>query len=615
MPINYKYRETALSTSAEYLSFNVFSLRAAYLSKAICVTDVVNEVLSRIEKYKAHNIWISLQSSDSLMTQARALALQNPESLPLYGIPFAVKDNIDVIGVSTTAACPGFSYLPKQTAFAVQQLIEAGALFIGKTNMDQFATGLTGTRSPPVFGICKNALNPAFISGGSSSGSAVAVALNQVSFALGTDTAGSGRIPAAFNNIFGLKPSRGLISCSGVVPACKSLDCVSLFSHTAAEAEAVFQFLLGYDIQDSYTRYERKLLPRMTDNAVRPRFGVPKPTQLKFFGNLESADLFNQTIVNLQQIGDVVEIDFQPFLEAAFLLYDGPWIAERYAGIREFIASQPDQLHEVIATVLSGATTKTAIDAFTALHHLQDLKQQILPIMHGLTGIMVPTAPTIYTIAEVLADPIQLNSNLGYYTNYMNLLDLCAVAIPTGFYANGMPFGVTLFAEALADWRLLALAKHIEALIRAETVLQQAPAIRQDVTLATTGYRRIAVCGAHMQGLPLNSQLLALGGKFYGMAKTAANYRLFVLATPSPERPGLMRDEAHGQAIELELWDLPMANWAAFIAQINSPLCIGSVELADGSWQSGFLCEGYPLGLSVEISALGGWRNYLKANC
>ena len=448
-----------MNTSINLLSLDLFALRDAYLSRTVTVSEVIGQVLVQAGDFKDRNIWISLQAPETLMAEAVKLEQRDPAQLPLYGIPFAVKDNIDFAGLPTTAACPDFSYLPAQTAFAVQRLIDAGAVLIGKTNMDQFATGLNGTRSPEPYGICKNSLNPDYIAGGSSSGSAVAVALNIVSFSLGTDTAGSGRVPAAFNNIVGVKPTRGLISCAGVVPACKSLDCVSIFSRSAAEAEYLLDILTLFDPNDSYARDQRQLIPAL-NKEDKLRFGVPKPEQLNFFGDQQGAALFSQAISTLQSIGEVVEIDFQPFLETALLLYGGPWVAERYAGIRDYIETRPEQLHPVIHQVLSTAQDKSAVDAFAALHRLQQLKRETHTLLQGLSCIVTPTAPRIYRIDEVLGDPVNLNSNLGYYTNFMNLLDLCAVAIPSGFYENGLPFGITLFSTALSDNRLLGYAKH-----------------------------------------------------------------------------------------------------------------------------------------------------------
>ena len=600
-----------MNTSTEFLSLDIFTLRQAYLDGTITVSAVIQHTLARVKDFKDHNIWISLHAESTLMAQAKELESLNPKDLPLYGIPFAVKDNIDCVGLPTTAACPGFSFLPAKSAFVVQKLIDAGAVLIGKTNMDQFATGLTGTRSPEPYGICKNAINPDYISGGSSSGSAVAVALNIVSFSLGTDTAGSGRVPAGFNNIVGLKPTRGLLSCSGVVPACKSLDCVSIFSQTIAEAEYLLAIVNAYDANDSYARNDQ-LLDAGISATAQLRFGVPKPEQLQYFGDPEGEVLFTQIIAKLQTLGEVVEIDFQSFLEAAALLYEGPWLAERYAGIRAFIESHPEQLHPVILEVLAAAKDKNAIAAFDALHRLQQLKRQTATLLQGLSCIVVPTAPRIYRIEEVLANPIRLNSNLGYYTNYMNLLDLSAVAIPAGFYANGLPFGITLFSTALSDIRLLGIAKGLEAARQTASAPTKPANSMNGAAPGSSRYQRIAVCGAHMQGLPLNPQLLDLGARFYATARTSANYRLYALAIAPPERPGLVRDDSQGQSIALELWELPKENWAGFISNIKSPLCIGSVEMVDGSWEYGFLCEPYPLGRSVDITGFGGWRNYLK---
>lgn len=599
-----------MKTAGDCVPLNLFALREAYLKKTVSVTEVVQGLLNRIAAFKAHNVWISLQAPDVLLAQARALELQDPAGLPLYGVPFAVKDNIDVAGLPTTAACPGFSYVPSVHAKSVQLLVDAGALVVGKTNMDQFATGLTGTRSPEPYGICKNAFNPDYISGGSSSGSAVAVALSLVSFALGTDTAGSGRVPAAFNNITGLKPTRGLISCSGVVPACRSLDCVSVFSMTAGEAHYLLNILQVKDDKDCYARIDRSLPAGSLSAGQKLRFGVPKAAQLEFFGDAEGAGLFGQMLEKLGRLGELVEIDFQPFKEAAALLYDGPWVAERYAGLSGFIEDHPEELHPVIKQIFSGAHGKTAADTFKAMHRLQALRQEAEKLIQGLACIVVPTAPRIYRIEEVLANPVRLNTNLGYYTNFMNLLDLSAVAVPAGFAANGLPFGVTLFAEALADIRLLALASELEN-------GQDGGSFSRSVLTRDNGnpnrYRRIAVCGAHMQGLALNRQLQDLGAKFASVGKTSGSYRLFLLSASLPERPGLVRDEYNGQSIELELWDLPAENWADFIANIKTPLCIGSVELDNGQWEYGFLCEHYPLVNALEITSFGGWRHFLNS--
>ncbi|MGH8553104.1 MAG: allophanate hydrolase, partial [Methylococcales bacterium] len=418
----------------------MFKLRQSYLDRALSPADLVDEILNRIEGSADYNIWISVRSRYELLAEAKSLASRDPDSLPLYGIPFAVKDNIDVQGLPTTAACPEFSHFPEQSAFAVRLLVDAGAIVIGKSNLDQFATGLTGTRSPQPYGICRNAINPDYISGGSSSGSAVAVALNQVTFSLGTDTAGSGRVPAAFNNLVGFKPTRGLIGCSGLVPACKSLDCVSLFSRSVAEAEYLFGVLNVPDPDDAYARTDHRLLDRLESGSGAFCIGVPKPEQLEFFGDAEGARLFHDAIDRFKMRGAIVEvIDFGPFMEATGMLYDGPWIAERHAGIRRFLETNPGALHPVTAQVYATASDKSAIEAFEAFNRLAELKRETTRLLASLSCIAVPTAARIYRIDEVLADPIGINTQLGYYTNSMNLLDLAAIAIPAGFYSHGLP--------------------------------------------------------------------------------------------------------------------------------------------------------------------------------
>lgn len=595
-----------MNNTADAMTMDLFALRNAYLAESLTPSDIIETVLKRIERCRGYNAWISVRSREDLLAEALRLRRLDPAGLPLYGIPFAVKDNIDVAGLSTTAACPAFGYRPARSAFAVQALANAGAIVIGKTNLDQFATGLTGTRVPEMYGVCKNALNPDYISGGSSSGSAVAVALDQVGFSLGTDTAGSGRIPAAFNGIVGFKPSRGLISCAGVVPACKSLDCVSIFTRSAEAADYVFDLLNVADSGDAYARESRDLLD--ADACVfagaGPRVGVPRPDQLEFFGDGEGARLFASAVERLESLGAAVEtVDFSPFLEAASLLYEGPWIAERYAGIQHFIKANPEALHPVTAGILGAARGKSAVQAFQAFHRLAELKRQTHKLLATLTCMAVPTAGRIYRIAEVLADPVATNTRLGYYTNYMNLLDLCALAIPAGSYAAGLPFGITLFAAPLADRRLLALAQRYMAPDGDTGALADRP--------PSPRYIRIAVCGAHMRGLPLNGQLTELGARFCAFARTSASYRLYALPLAPPERPGLVRDPAGGAPIELELWEMPVARLADFVRKIPDPLCLGSVELNDGRWEYGFLCQQHGIAQAQDITPFGGWRRYL----
>jgi len=561
-----------------------------------------------------HNAWISLVSAEQLEGWLAGLETQDPASLPLYGIPFAIKDNLDLAGLPTTAACPDFAYRAEESAFVVKRLMDAGAIPLGKTNLDQFATGLVGVRSP--YGACRNPFDAEYISGGSSSGSAVAVACGQVCFALGTDTAGSGRVPAAFNNILGLKASKGLLSTSGLVPACRSLDCVTLLAHSAEDLERLLEVAAQFDAADPYAR------PNAISNgpgAWQPaaegafRFGVPRPQQLAFFGNDQAQALFTASIKRLQDLGgEAVEIDFAPFLEAARLLYEGPWVAERLAAIEAFFLADPQRCLPVIRTIIGGALGKMAVEAFQAQYRLMALKRQADTELARVDLVLTPTAGTQYRIDEVEADPIRLNANLGYYTNFMNLLDYCAVAVPAGFLDNGLPWGVTLFGPAFADRRLLSLAAR----------WQQALALPLGATgqsLPGPGLLRrgdaawveIAVCGAHLSGLPLNHQLTSRGGVLVESTRTAPNYRFHALAGGPPLRPALVRDESRGAAIELEVWSLPLAELGSFVAGIPAPLGIGKLELADGRWVSGFICEPCGLADAREITALGSWRRYL----
>jgi allophanate hydrolase len=441
------------------MNLNIAALRSRYLDGSLTPTQLVNALDAAIGIDDPHHIWIRCLSREEMLAYAGALEGKHPADYPLYGIPFAIKDNIDLKGIPTTAACPDFAYVPEKSATVVQQLIDAGAIPVGKTNLDQFATGLVGVRSP--YGAGRNAFDPDFISGGSSAGSAVAVALGLASFSLGTDTAGSGRVPAAFNNLVGHKPTCGLLSTSGVVPACRTLDCVSIFALTAADAATVLEVAQCFDAADPYSRPVEKSTPAL---GTRFKFGVPKQEQLAFFGNPDTPQLFMEAIEHLRAIGgEAVEIDFQPFLDTARLLYEGPWVAERYAAIREFIETRPEALFPVTRQIIAGAVRFSAADTFAALYRLKAMQRQTADVWDAIDVLVTPTAGTIYRIDEVEADPVKTNSNLGYYTNFMNLLDLSAVAIPAGFQHDGLPFGITLCALAFNDTRLLDLATRATA--------------------------------------------------------------------------------------------------------------------------------------------------------
>jgi allophanate hydrolase len=574
-------------------------------------SEIVAGVLERVAQRGDDKTWIHLLSRDQLMDRAADLERSGPSGLPLYGLPFAIKDNIDLGGHPTTAACPDFTYTPPTSAPVVQSLLDAGAIAIGKTNLDQFAAGLVGTRSP--YGTCTNAFDPQYISGGSSSGSAIAVARGLVSFALGTDTAGSGRVPAAFNNLIGLKPTRGLLSARGVVPACRSLDCISIFALTAADAQSVLHIAEGFDSSDPFSR-KTGASPVVPGSFAGCRFGVPNDDQLEFFGNTEAEALFRVTVARLERMGGrPVAVDFAPFRETAQLLYEGPWLAERYVAIRDFITTRPEALLPVTFSIIAGGAKPSAADCFAAYYRLKELCRTAGPTWDQIDVLLTPTAGTIYTIAEVTADPIRLNSNLGIYTNFINLMDLSAISVPVGFQKDGLPFGVTLSAPAFADDALCRLgdALHRSLAQPLGATGQPFPPVTRDLAAAApAGMVRVAVCGAHMSGLPLNRQLTERGARLARACRTAARYRLYALDGFTPARPGLIRHEP-GSAIEVEVWEMPVESFGSFVDGIPPPLAIGTVELEDGEELRGFLCEAYAATSARDISQLGGWRAYL----
>jgi allophanate hydrolase len=592
------------------ISFDIQSLRKAYLDDSLTPSKLVEEIIRRTTE-DTNTVWIHKLPADTLRYYAQQLEGQDIKSLPLYGIPFAIKDNIDLAGVPTTAACPDYAYTPTEHAFVVQKLIEAGAIPIGKTNLDQFATGLNGTRSP--YGICKNSFDADHVSGGSSSGSAVSVALGYCSFSLGTDTAGSGRVPAAFNNLIGHKPSCGWLSASGVVPACRSLDTISIFALTAEDAETVMTVAASFDTADGFARPAE---PHGFDfgKAKHFRFGVPRPGDLQFFGNGEAQRLFGEAVAHLQAIGgEAVEIDLAPFLETAKLLYEGPWVAERYAAIRGLFDAKPEATLPVIQTIIGGAKKWTAADAYSYSYKLKDQKR-ICDAVWGLVDcIVTPTAGTIYTIAEMLAEPIMYNANLGYYTNFMNLLDYAATAVPAGFQENGLPFGVTLFAPAHQDGPLLHLASRLQRLTVSTVgaLAQRLPDVMPHPELPG-GMVKLAVCGAHMSELPLNWQLTERDARLSAVTFSAPEYKLYALPGGPPYRPGMVRVSQGGASIALEVWEIPVEHYGSFVVGIPAPLGIGTVRLIDGSAVQGFVCESVATTEAKDISHLGGWRNYLS---
>ncbi len=590
-------------------SLDITTLLNGYRQGAFSPAEIIELVLARIDSQPEYNIWISRLSAEAIQPYLEYLQQFSPAELPLYGIPFAIKDNIDLANVPTTAGCPDYTYTTTAHAAAVEQLINAGAIPIGKTNLDQFATGLVGTRSP--YGPGRNSFNPDYISGGSSSGSALAVALGQVSFALGTDTAGSGRIPAALNNIVGLKPTHGLLSTRGVVPACRSLDCVSIFAVCASDASQVLNACSQFDPEDDFAR------PTPTTpvgfDTHRFRFGVPHAEQLEFFGNHEGPALFAAATQQLEALGgEKIEINFAPFLAAARLLYEGPWVTERYVAIETFITEHPEALFPVTREIIAGGATPSAIDAFKARYRLQHLRRLSEQAWQGIDVLLTPTAGRHYTLDEVNADPIQLNSNLGYYTNFMNLLDLSAYAVPAGFQSDGLPFGVTLIGRAFHDTALLKLGDRLQrGCVTTQGATDWVLPDPAELTGTDTGWTRVAVCGAHLSGLPLNHQLTERGGRLLTQTRTSPVYRLYALPGGPPQRPGLVRRES-GAAIEIEIWALPLEEYGSFVAGIPAPLGIGQVETAEGEWVQGLLCENYALQDAEDITHLGGWRAYFR---
>lgn len=589
------------------LPLDIANLERLYAEGETTPDRIVREVYTRIRAKGIRPDWITLVGEETAVAKARAAARG-----PLYGIPFAVKDNIDVAGLPTTCACPAFAYVPERSATVIELLEQAGAVLIGKTNLDQFATGLNGTRSP--YGIPASTFNPDYIAGGSSSGSAVAVASGLVSFALGTDTAGSGRVPAAFNNIIGLKPTKGLISMRGVVPACRMQDTVSIFALTVADAAKVAMTVIAFDDEDPFARNDA---PRfMVDAAPTPlRVGVPKEP-IPFFGDKHYEALYHASIDRLAALGTgIVPVDYAPFARAASMLYGGPWVAERLVAIGDLATRNPQAIHEVVRGIILGAKEKSAAETFKAFYDLAEFIREARGEWAKVDCLLLPTAGTTYTIAEMLADPVTLNTNLGAYTNFVNLMDLAALAVPAGFRRDNIPFGVTLIGPALSDGALASVGDALHrSLDRARlgatsTFLSSTPAVQTQTKPATSV--KLAVVGAHLTGLPLNWQLVERKAKFLETTQTGPGYRLYALAGTSPAKPGLVFDGTGPGAIEVEIWDMEEEAFGSFVAQIPAPLSIGTVTLADGRTVKGFVCEAHATSGAEDITAFGGWRAWL----
>lgn len=588
------------------------ALQAAYKEGAFTPRQLLVELRQRAATLNSDNpLFIHLLSETELEPYLAALDSKSPEQLPLFGVPFAIKDNIDLAGIPTTAACPAFTYTPDCSATLVQQLIELGAVPLGKTNLDQFATGLNGTRSP--YGACHNATHPHYPSGGSSSGSALSVALGLCSFALGTDTAGSGRVPAALNNLVGLKQTRGLLSASGLVPACRTLDCITYFAASAAECSKLLALTARLDPSDDYSRANPLWNAADAFGSPRPfRFGVPKTPE--FLGCPESPGLFAAAIEQLKAIGGTpVEIDLDPFMQAAKLLYEGPWVAERYSVAGELIERDPEAVLPVIRAVLDKAPQFSAQDAFEYQYRLQGYKTLCDQLLADVDCVLTPTIPRPVTLAELEAEPVARNSDLGYYTNFMNLLDYAAVAVPSGFMANGLPWGVTLFGRAFTDQYLLSLGAALQQHSGLPLVGEQPLSSSLPATPARNDMARVVVCGAHLDGLPLNWQLRQRGGRLLEATASSADYKLYALAGGPPMRPGMLRVAEGGQAIQVEVWELPSRELGSFLTGIPAPLGLGKVQLADGRWETGFICDPYGLEGATDITEFGGWKAWLAS--
>ena len=545
-----------------------------------------------------------------------AVPLQESASGLLSGLRFAAKDNIDALGLPTTAACPAFEYVPKAHAAAVHKLLSAGAVLVGKTNLDQFACGLNGTRSP--YGPVPNAFNKSYVSGGSSAGSAYVVATGQVDFALGTDTAGSGRVPAGLNNIVGIKPSKGLISTRGVLPAAQSVDCVSIFARTVDVAAQALQAAAGYDPLDPFSRDFSGDLTLATRPFPRHfRFGVPD--QLEFFGDAQSEASFRKSIQKLVALGGTaVTIDYKPLAGAASLLYQSALVAERYAAVRSFFDKHPEDVIEPVRSILAGGKNYSAADLYEAQVKLREFAQQATPMWKHIDVLLVPTAPTHYTTAQMLANPVVLNRNLGQYTNFVNLLDYAAISVPSTLRDDGLPFGITLIAPCGSDWQLAELGQryhHASGMTLGNTNEPlPPPAALPGITLTSPGTIQVAVVGAHLSGMPLNTQLTERGATLVASTETAPDYRFFALPGTVPPKPGLLRiTPGQGTRIAVEVWEMPLAHYGSFVALIPAPLGIGTLQLADGSAVQGFLCEPQALLDAQDISHFGGWRAYMAA--
>ncbi|AOG02259.1 allophanate hydrolase [Blastomonas sp. RAC04] len=575
------------------------TIAQAVASGATSAVAIAEETLARLDAYDSiqPQIWISRASPEALIEAARGIdaRVAAGETLPLAGVPFAVKDNIDVAGFETTAACPAFAYQPDASATVVERLLAAGALCVGKTNLDQFATGLNGTRSP--YGSPRNAYNLAYVSGGSSSGSSSAVAAGLVAFALGTDTAGSGRVPAAFQHLIGFKPSKGRWSNRGVVPACRTLDCVTVFTDDTTDARLIDGVVAGFDAADAWSK-------ALADRPIaRKTIGVPRRDQRVFFGDPESEYLYDRALARLSVLGDIVEIDYAPLQEAAQLLYSGPWVAERTAAMESILASNPQAIDSTVREIVSVGLETRAVDLFNGIYRLAELKRHANTLWESIDLMAFPTTGTTYRVAELAAAPIALNSALGFYTNFVNLLDMAALAIPAGTRANATGFGITLIGPADTDRALLDVADAYLSIAD----LPPPPPLDLEGKMQTV---KLAVVGAHLKDMPLHWQLTSRDATFVGAFQTAPEYRLYAIANSTPPKPALVHSP-DGAGIAVEVYELGIAEFGSFVVEVPPPLAIGTVTLADGTSIKGFVAEPRAMTGAQDITHLGGWRAYI----
>ena len=588
---------------------SIDELENSYRSGDVTPTDLVETVLGAITERGEDGTWISVVDRSDLILRAKELEQHpDPASLPLYGVPFGVKDSIDVAGVATTLACPEYAYQATATAPVVSRLLDAGGIFVGKTNLDQFATGLNGTRTP--YPLPRSVFGNNLISGGSSSGSALAVASGEVPFTVATDTAGSGRVPPALNGIAGFKPSRGLISTVGLVPACRSLDCISLIAGTVTDLSTVFDLVAGVDVRDPYSRARR----RDTLDTNSFRIGLPDVAELEFFGDGPMREAHLAARAGIERAFDrTVEIPLGPFLNAGALLYSGPWVAERLAEFGAFLDNRPDAILPVIRTILEGGRRYTATDVFAAEHRLGELRTQVARLWHDMDVLILPAVGTTFTVDQVLADPIATNTALGHYTHFGNLLDLCAAVVPAGLTSDGRPASLMVLGPALADDRVLAMAARLAG-EPAPATRSTAPDRRVPGPADSSSSTTLVVVGHHLSDQPRSADLTDRGGVLVSRTSTAPNYRLLRVGDVI-QVPALVRVDTGGAAIEVETWALPSVGLADVLSAAADSVCLGRVLLADGTSEIGFVADTTVLAdpTALDITRFGGWRAYLAA--